>query len=510
MSKNLTSGFIENKKNNCNGDTFILLIDHDIASISSLTPMLKQLSYKVINVNVASEAVSMLKKQMDIILVIANTEMPHINSHSLYTSLLTRDIPLILISPEGKKIKPSNSLEKRVCYFLEKPISEKDINNMLQHVLSNKSQKLTKISIPKRVEGNTEEERMNQIQAFRENIKRQRTSQSSLLGKQLLKKPFIERRNIANDEWKNNTVHPVEFKNKRNEGNNIDSNIGVRNNFWTYEHQMKFFSASSNLGDKAQVDRTDKLSKNKLSKNENPSGYKYPFTLSNIAKNFFSDKNPIKERDAKALNLKMDLSNNSCFGNKPNSSSMEAVRVPAATSNIPPCNISLTDTVSYTNLVSTSLNDNNFLDHSGLPLSIRASHSDMILSTVQNDFIHCEPSHTSLNSDITLQSNMTLPSTNINDMGNVNPPETNIEDISQVQQDACYDVPIEDMISFDTDVHKMDMQYVLGNHGSSEVNIFSNTQVSDEAYNTPMEEKDHLQADNEDLDWIDDVFNADV
>ncbi|KAF8046646.1 hypothetical protein N665_3557s0002 [Sinapis alba] len=509
MSKNLTFGFIENKKINCNGDTFILLIDHDIASISFLTPMLKQLSYNVISVNVASEAVSMLKKQMDIILVIANTEMPHINSHSLYTSLLTRDIPLILISPEGKKTKPSNSLEKRACYFLEKPISEKDINNMLQHVLSNKGQKLTKISIPKRVEGNTEEERMNQIQAFRENLKRQRTSQSSLLGKPLLKKSFIaseayqERRNIANDEWKNNTVYPVEFKNKRNEGNNIDSNIGVRNNFWTYEHQMKFFSASSNLGDKdshpkslqgimndpnltlregtshfqtykAQVDRTDKLSKNELSKNElskneNPSGYKYPFTLSNIAKNFFSDKNPIKERDAKALNLKMYLSNNSCFGNIPNILPMEADPVPAATSNIPPCNISLTDTVSYTNLVSASLNDNNFLDHSGLPSSIIASHS-----------------------------------------GNVNPPETNIEDISQVQQDACYDVPIEDMISFDTDVHKMNMQHVLGNHGSSEVNILSNTQVGHEAYITPMEEKDHLHADNEDLDWIDDVFNVDV
>lgn len=72
---------------------------------------------------------------------------------------------------------------------------------------------------------------------------------------------------------------------------------------------------------------------------------------------------------------KMDLSRTSWFGNIPNSSSMEADRVPAATSNIPPCNISPTDTVSHTNLVSTSLNDNNFLDHSGLPSSVGTSNS---------------------------------------------------------------------------------------------------------------------------------------
>lgn len=91
-----------------------------------------------------------------------------------------------------------------------------------------------------------------------------------------------------------------------------------------------------------------------------------------------TDKDPNKERDAMALKFyrrKMDLSSNSCFGNILNSSSMEADRVPAATSNVPPCNISLTDTVSYTNLVSTSLNGTNFRDHFGLPTSIGASNS---------------------------------------------------------------------------------------------------------------------------------------
>uniref|UniRef100_M4CJC1 Uncharacterized protein n=1 Tax=Brassica campestris TaxID=3711 RepID=M4CJC1_BRACM len=43
----------------------------------------------------------MLEKQKDIVLVIANNEMPHIDSHSFYTSLLTKDIPLIYSHPKS-------------------------------------------------------------------------------------------------------------------------------------------------------------------------------------------------------------------------------------------------------------------------------------------------------------------------------------------------------------------------------------------------------------------------
>lgn len=48
------------------------------------------------NVHEASMAVSMIEKQKkNIGLVIVNTEMPHIDSHSFHTVLLHKDIPLI-------------------------------------------------------------------------------------------------------------------------------------------------------------------------------------------------------------------------------------------------------------------------------------------------------------------------------------------------------------------------------------------------------------------------------
>ncbi|RID55532.1 hypothetical protein BRARA_G02786 [Brassica rapa] len=261
MAENFAFVLFGTKISKHNGDTPILLIDHDTASIASLTPMLKQHSYKVISVNVASEAVSMLEKQKDIVLVIANNEMPHIDSHSFYTSLLTKDIPLILISSEGKRNKSSNSLEKRACYFLTRPIHEKDINNMLQHVLPNKSQKLEKISIPNNAEALL---RINQMKAFRENLRRQRT-----------------------------------------EVNNIESKVRRCSNLWTYSHPKSILSIMNvpNLTHrevarhlqsyKAKVDRMNETLSRKewIPTNktfEYPSDYKYPFTLSNIAKNLFS------------------------------------------------------------------------------------------------------------------------------------------------------------------------------------------------------------------------------
>lgn len=114
-----------------------------------------------------------------------------------------------MISSEGKRNKSSNSLEKRACYFLTRPIHEKDINNMLQHVLPNKSQKLEKISIPNNAEALL---RINQMKAFRENLRRQRT-----------------------------------------EVNNIESKVRRRSNLWTCENHLKFLSAISNLGDEGTV-----------------------------------------------------------------------------------------------------------------------------------------------------------------------------------------------------------------------------------------------------------------
>ncbi|XP_024006345.1 putative two-component response regulator-like APRR6 [Eutrema salsugineum] len=420
------------------GDISVLLIDNDTISIGSLTSMLKQFSYKVVSVNMASEALSMIEKQKDIGLVIANIEMPHIDSHSFLTALLHKEIPLILISPEMDNKEASDLLTKSAHFCLKKPISENDIKNLWQHVVPKKSQELEKINITEQQEKVVEKSILNQIESFRETIKRQRTSQSSLLGR----RPFVK------------TFTTPETYQKRNG----KSNVGRRCNVWTQDRQMKFLTAISILGEKdsrpksilsimndsdlnlrqvgshlqkykAQVElMNDSLSKNEWRSTDKtfnyPSDYEYPFNASNLAKNIVKSNTKwysLKKKEASSSSIdqysfkksagkekarmmpkfhlggKLDLSKHSFFDNMLNKSPMEA-KSPSATSNNPPSHISSTN---YVN--NSVLSSDNPPVLSGLPSSVGASNysglSDNPLVLAGLPSIVSASNHSGLSSD---------------------------------------------------------------------------------------------------------------
>ncbi|KAG7650971.1 putative two-component response regulator-like APRR6 [Arabidopsis thaliana] len=386
----------------CADDISILLIDHDTASIASLTSMLQQFSKRVMSVDVASKALSMIEKQKkEIGLIIANIEMPHIDSHSFLNALLLKDIPLILINPEIKTKQPSDLLTKRACFSLDKPISNDDIKNMWQHVLSKKSQELKKINITEDQE-NVMDKDTYQIEAFRANLKRQRISQASLLGR----RPFIDtfstyetfqkRKSIANVEWNTKSSYAIEIENKRKEWK---KSVGRRKSLWNSERHMKFIAAISILGEedfrpksileimndpnlthrqvgshlqkyKAQIDQISYTLPRNESRSidktfEYPSNYKYPFKISDLTNNLivsnslwnslekknsasasitqFLFKNPIGEKEETMpkfhIGGKLDLSNHSVHGNVLNKLSMNVNFVPSTISNNPAYNI---------------------------------------------------------------------------------------------------------------------------------------------------------------------------
>ena len=125
----------------------------------------------------------------------------------------------------------SDLLTKRACSCLKKPISENDIDNMLQLVLPNKRQEWEKINVAEKRE-NIVEERMKQMKAFRDHIKRQGTSQSSLLGRRPLNKTFTSSQMYQ----KGKSIADVE---------------GCKN-VWTRDRHMKFLAAISILGEKGK------------------------------------------------------------------------------------------------------------------------------------------------------------------------------------------------------------------------------------------------------------------
>ncbi|CAH2066109.1 unnamed protein product [Thlaspi arvense] len=389
------------------------------------------------SVNVASEAVSMIEQQKDIGLIIANIDMAHIDSHSFLNALLHKEISLILISPAINTKEASDLLTKTACFFLKKPISENDINNMWQHVVSKKSQALEKISIAEQQEKVTDNSALNKIEAFRETIKRQETRQSSLLGKQ---RPFINIFTTPETYQKRKIITNDETEKKREEERKLESNIGRRCYIWTHERHLRFLAAIFILGDKkcrpkailkimndpnlshrqvsshlqkykSQVQRiNDILPKYECRSRDKtcvyPPDYKYPFNVSDLAKNLIqsntlwhslrkkkSSSSSISECNATVetpkfhLGGKLDLSNHSDFCNILNKPSMKVHSVPSATSKNPSFIIPPS--------TNSGLRSNNPPLLSGIPSSVGASSSSFETSMNQLDLdsIHIPDSY---------------------------------------------------------------------------------------------------------------------
>ncbi|KAL0701160.1 hypothetical protein Bca4012_057282 [Brassica carinata] len=551
----------------------ILLIDHDAVSVASLIPMLKQRSHKV-------------------------------------------------ISTEINIKEASDLLTKRACFCLKKPISENDINNMLQHVVApNKRQELEKIKIAEK-----QEESLKQIQAFRDHIRRQGTSQSSLLGRRPLNKTFT----------------PYEMYLK---GKSI-ANVERCTNVWTRDRHMKFLAAISILGEKKsrpkaileimndsnlsqrqvashlqkykfQVERiSNTLTRNEWKSTtdktfEYPSDYVYPFKASNLTKNFieyfslrkkkasssstvqYSFKRAVAERkdkmpkfhqgetsnlhshslsatnynpynnipstnDASNSGLSSHISH-ALSGSSVSASNLDAFQKESAEICINPNPCQASSYVLETNKNPLDMNQmgenhglsqdmifsGNESNHLGLD-SGETSHIETPLETDTNqmdwDWFFSDEAYAILE-------DMTVSETNRTQVGlvpgetssaaleNVAPPENNTNEIGLVPYQEGDDIPIEDLISFDTDpISEMYLDAWLENYDASQrdaplpascighdlaftltdsiphdhslaMHLESTSQHQDIEAPYPREGGNHLDDDSDqNLDWLDDIF----
>ncbi|CAB4265096.1 unnamed protein product [Prunus armeniaca] len=116
-------------------DLQILLVDHDTLSLMCIASMLEQYSFKVTTTEMASVALSMITEQKDDYkLVMANINMPDMDSLSFLRVLHKKEIPVIFMSSEMNVYVAKKALAEGACFFLEKPISLEDLKSMWQHV----------------------------------------------------------------------------------------------------------------------------------------------------------------------------------------------------------------------------------------------------------------------------------------------------------------------------------------------------------------------------------------
>ncbi|VVA94443.1 unnamed protein product [Arabis nemorensis] len=308
------------------------------------------------------------------------------------------------------------------------------------------------------------------------------------------------------------------------------------------------------------------------------------------APQFFFEKP--SETKAKTPNIhvgeKLDLSNHSLFSNILENSSTEASYTPSTTSNNPPYKIPSTKDVNHSGLLSPSFSGDKLPRLSSLPSSVGATNAETF--PLETTMIHFpipnpEPMQSStyvfetdrnpLDIDPISILNTHVPQADISPIGEnysfpgntMNPFDTNMDQIGWVPSleenshqetnmnhidlipsietntvemslgpyyDEGYDVPIEDLISFDINVNEMDMNVWLENYDTSERNIHLPTSNlgNDIVSNTPtnsipqisMESQDNALAmhqragmngeenfDNnrDSMDWIDKVLNED-
>ncbi|KAJ4874550.1 putative two-component response regulator-like APRR6 [Raphanus sativus] len=538
------------------------------------------------SVNGASEAISVIGKQKDIGLVIANVELT--DSNYFLTAMHNKEIPLILIGTEINIKEASDLLTKRACFCLKKPISENDIDNMLQHVVPNKRQEWEKINVTEKRE-NVVEESMRQIQAFRDHIRRQGSSQSSLLGRRPLNKTFT-----SSEMYRN--------------GRSIE-NVERRKNVWTRDRHMKFLAAISILGEKEsrpkpileimndsnlsqrqvashlqkykfQVERiSNTLTRNEWKSTDKtfhyPSDYVYPFKASNLTKNIiesnsmwyslrrkkcsssstvqYSFERSAAERKGKMPKFHLEetsgLHSHSLFGSSVGASSLDAFQKESAQICINPNPSQPSSYVLETNrnpldmnqMGTVSLGENHGFsqdtiltksNHLGL-VSGETSHIETPLETDINqmdwDWIFAE-------ADYAILEDMTVSETNRTQVGlgpsetsfaaldNVAPPENNTNEIELVPYQEGNDIPIEDLVSFDTDISEMDLDAWLENYDSFQRDVpLPGSFINHDLAFTPatsqhqnieatnprevIEGGNHLDDDSDqNLDWIDDIF----
>ncbi|GKV47306.1 hypothetical protein SLEP1_g54218 [Rubroshorea leprosula] len=111
----------------------ILLVDHDTTSLMCLASMLEQYSYKVTTTERATVALSMIRKQNDRFkLVMADINIPDMNSLQFLRLLNTNNMPVILISSERSMSVAYKALVDGACLLMQKPICFDDLKYVWQ------------------------------------------------------------------------------------------------------------------------------------------------------------------------------------------------------------------------------------------------------------------------------------------------------------------------------------------------------------------------------------------
>ncbi|WCJ24456.1 Two-component response regulator ARR14 [Euphorbia peplus] len=122
----------------------ILLVDNDKASLMYLSSMLEHYSYKVSSVELTANAMWMVQEEKEKFkLVMANFNVPDMDTLQFLHFLLNKDIPLILVSSENNISEAKKAIAEGASFYFDGPILMDDLKYIWQHAYRNKKTIIT-------------------------------------------------------------------------------------------------------------------------------------------------------------------------------------------------------------------------------------------------------------------------------------------------------------------------------------------------------------------------------
>ncbi|CAH8266450.1 unnamed protein product [Arabidopsis lyrata] len=135
----------------------ILLVDDDTSCLFILEKMLLRLMYQVTICSQADVALTILRERKDSFdLVLSDVHMPGMNGYKLLqqVGLLELDLPVIMMSVDGRTTTVMTGINHGACDYLIKPIRPEELKNIWQHVVRRKCVKKKELRNSQALEDN--------------------------------------------------------------------------------------------------------------------------------------------------------------------------------------------------------------------------------------------------------------------------------------------------------------------------------------------------------------------
>ncbi|XP_060206327.1 putative two-component response regulator ARR13 isoform X1 [Lycium barbarum] len=139
--------------------TNIMVVDDDTTCLCITAALLKKYKYKVVTVKSAKDALYVLRIKGDSFdLVVIDVHMPEMNGFELQQVIAKEfDIPVVFMSADEKHSTTLKGLEGGAVFFIQKPISPDDVQDIWQYAIRRKRNKIKgKSLVIKEIHDNTD------------------------------------------------------------------------------------------------------------------------------------------------------------------------------------------------------------------------------------------------------------------------------------------------------------------------------------------------------------------